>query len=174
MRLCKLDARWFRSRVRHILEAPEINGFGAGEGSSAMKTDYTYVLARVFGPLLAIGGLLLITQTARMRQAMVGFVMDDALAMFTGFATLGIGLLIVAAHQKWNSVTASLVTLIGWVMTLRGAVLLLAPELIRTALHEIDSRPMIFPIAGCAVALLGVWLTYSGYVAGTLRVDTDR
>lgn len=138
-----------------------------------MKTDYTYVLARVFGPLMGIAGYLLITQHERMRQALIGFVMDDALAMFAGFATLGIGLLIVAAHQKWNGITAAIVTLIGWAFTLRGAVLLLAPDFIRLALQEIDSRPMLFPIAGCAVALIGVWLTYSGYVAGTLRVD-DR
>jgi hypothetical protein len=30
------------------------------------------------------------------------------------------------------------------------------------------------PIAGCVIALLGVWLSYTGYIAGTLRAEAPR
>ena len=139
-----------------------------------MKTDYTFVLARVFGPLMAVAGLMLIMQPARMRTTLVSFIIDDALLMFAGFMTLGLGLLLVAVHQRWDSFTACFISLIGWLMLIRGGVLLLAPDLVRQAVQYIDAQPMLFPITGCAVALIGVWLTYSGYVAGTLRADTDR
>ncbi|MEZ5995556.1 MAG: hypothetical protein R3C25_07350 [Hyphomonadaceae bacterium] len=139
-----------------------------------MKTDYTFVLARVLGPLLAIAGLMLITQSARMHAALTGFLLDEALLMFAGFVTLALGLMLVAFHQRWDSVTPSIISILGWLLTLRGAALLLAPDLVRRAAGFVDAQPNILPIAGCVLALIGVWLTYAGYVAGTLRVDTSQ
>jgi hypothetical protein len=37
--------------------------------------------------------------------------------------------------------------------------------------NYIASQPNLIPIAGCAVALLGVWLTYTGFISGMLRFD---
>jgi hypothetical protein len=139
-----------------------------------MKLDTTFVLARVIGPVLLFAGVLLITQPARMLSAMTGFISSDALLVLAGFITLIIGLGLVALHQRWDGFTAGFLSVLGWAVTLRGAMLLLAPELVRRAAGFVLTHANALPIAGLVLALIGVWLTYAGYIAGTLRVETAR
>ena len=59
----------------------------------------------------------------------------------------------------------------GVTFVIRGGIMLLAPDLILIAANFVDSQPQAIPIGGCVAALLGVWLTYTGYIAGMLRFD---
>jgi hypothetical protein len=58
-------------------------------------------------------------------------------------------------------------------MTARGVVLLLVPDVLDTAADIVVGQPNALPIVGCVMALLGVWFSYTGYISGTLRVDTS-
>lgn len=136
-----------------------------------MKPDVTFILARVLGPVLILAGVLLITQTPRVINAMMGFLASDALMMFAGFLSLMIGLGLVALHQRWDGVSAILISVLGWMFVLRGAVALLAPQFLEQGAEWILANRIALPIAGCVTALIGVWLAYAGYIAGTMRVD---
>jgi len=136
-----------------------------------MKPDVTFILARIIGPLFAVAGVMLISQSARMRAMLSDFLGNDALMVVTGFTALAVGLILIALHQRWDSITAGIISVIGWLMLVRGAVLLLAPSLVRDAGVYVFTQPIIMPIAGCVVALVGVWLSYTGYIAGTLRAE---
>jgi hypothetical protein len=138
-----------------------------------MKPDTTLVAARILGPLLVVAGVLLITQPHRMLTALGGFLLNDALLILGAFVSLVLGLALVTFHQRWDSFTAIIISLIGWLMTVRGVVLLLLPDAIHQIADIIVRQPAIMPIAGCVMALLGVWLAYTGYIAGVLRVDTS-
>ncbi len=138
-----------------------------------MRPDVTFILARMLGPLLIIGGILLITQTARILSVTTDFLSNDALLLLSGFIELILGLGVVTLHQRWNSFTAFIVSLLGWVILIEGMLLLFAPEMMREAANTILIYARAFPILGCVLALLGVWLTYAGYIAGTLRVETS-
>ncbi len=139
-----------------------------------MKPDTTFILARILGPLLVVAGVMLISQHARMRAMLGDFLGDDALMAFAGFTTLAIGLALIALHQRWDSISAGIISVLGWIMLARGAVLLLAPSLVRDAAFYVLTQPNIMPIAGCVIALIGVWLSYAGYIAGTLRAESSR
>ncbi len=139
-----------------------------------MKPDTTFILARILGPLLVVAGVMLISQHARMRAMLGDFLGDDALMAFAGFTTLAIGLALIAVHQRWDSISAGIISVLGWIMLARGAVLLLAPSLVRDAAFYVLTQPNIMPIAGCVIALIGVWLSYAGYIAGTLRAESSR
>lgn len=139
-----------------------------------MKTDYTFLLARIIGPVLIVAGVMLISQPARMLAGLTGFILDDALFMLGGFVTLILGLGLVTVHQRFDSISAGIISVLAWVLTARGIVILLAPELVRNAADFIHNQPRFLPVAGLTTALVGVWLTYAGYIAGTLRVDTSR
>ena len=52
---------------------------------------------------------------------------------FAGALLLFLGLLIIAFHQYWSSLAAILVSLFGWILALRGLVLMAAPELYENA-----------------------------------------
>ena len=148
-----------------------------------MKPDTTFILARILGPLLAVAGVMLISQHARMRAMMGDFLGDDALMAFAGFTMLALGLTLLALHQRWDSISAGIISVIGWLTLARGGVLLLAPGLVRDAAYYVltqanitinDRVINIMPIAGCVIALIGVWLSYAGYIAGTLRAESSR
>ncbi len=139
-----------------------------------MKSDATFLIARVLGPLLIIGGVLLITQTARLLSAMTDFLASDALLLLAGMMDLVIGLSLIALHQRWNSFSAFIISAMAWIISIEGALLLLAPQVIQDAAGLFLAYAKALPILGCVLALIGVWLTYAGYIAGTLRVETVR
>lgn len=139
-----------------------------------MKPDATFIIARVIGPLLIIGGVLLITQTARMLSAMTDFLASEALLLLAGLIDLILGLTLLALHQRWNSFSAVIISALGWIITIEGALLLLAPGLIQQLAGLLLTYAQALPILGCVLALIGVWLAYAGYIAGTLRVETVR
>jgi hypothetical protein len=139
-----------------------------------MRHDSTLILARIVGPVLALTGILLITQPDRMITALGGYLLNDSLLILAAFVSLVLGLVVVTYHTRWDTVSGIFITLIGYLMTARGAVLLLAPQIVHEAAMYITSQRHVFPIGGLASALLGVWLSYTGYISGTLRVDTDR
>lgn len=140
-----------------------------------MRHDTTLVAARILGPLLVATGIMFITQAHRALPSLAGFLLNDELVIMGGFLSLTLGLMLVTFHNRWDTISGMIITVIGIVMAARGALLLLAPSLIRDAVDIVVMRqPQSMPIAGCAIALLGVWLTYTGYISGTLRVDTGR
>ena len=79
---------------------------------------------------------------------------------------------LIALHQRWNSFSAIVISLLGWLFVARSALALFAPGFLRDGADFILANPMALPIAGCVTALIGVWLSYAGYIAGTLRVET--
>lgn len=136
-----------------------------------MRLDITLVAARFLGPLFVVAGILAITQPSRVLDAIGGFLTDPSLMILAGFVTLLLGLALVTFHQRWDTITASVITLIGWLFLARGAIMLLAPDLILAAANFVESQRRVLPIAGCVAALAGVWFTYTGYISGTLRAD---
>lgn len=138
-----------------------------------MKPDTTFIAARIIGPLLVVAGVMLITQPHRMLAALSSFMLDPATFMLAGFVSLGAGLVLVVLHNRYDSITAVIVSAVGWLMTLRGGVILLAPSVVTSGAELVSRTPNFMPIVGCVMALLGVWLSYTGYIAGTLRVETS-
>lgn len=137
-----------------------------------MKPDTTFVLARVLGPVLIAAGVMLITQTHRVISVMMGFLANDPLLVFAGFLSLMIGLGLIVLHQRWSSFSAIVISVLGWAFVLRGVGALFAPQFLHRGAEFILATPMALPIVGCVTALIGVWLAYAGYIAGTLRVET--
>jgi len=72
------------------------------------------------------------------------------------------GLLIIAFHQYWSSVPAVLISLFGWVLALRGLVLMAAPDLYERAM-VLDTVPLVRLMFGVLVAI-GLYLTYVGWL----------
>ena len=136
-----------------------------------MKLDPTLVAARILGPLFVMTGILLITQPDRVIGSIGGFLTNPSLMNLAAFVTLVLGLAIVTFHQRWDSFTAIIISVIGWLMVVRGGVMLLAPDLILVTANFVERQRQAIPIGGLLAALLGVWLTYTGYIAGMLRFD---
>ena len=136
-----------------------------------MQLDSTFVVARIIGPVFVLAGVALIAQPAYMMSALGDFMTTSGLMVLGGFISLLFGLTIVTLHRRWSGFTAALVSIVGWLAVARGAISFVAPNVSHEAGNFILTHANIIPIAGCAIALFGLWFTYAGYVAGIFRVE---
>ena len=139
-----------------------------GEKSHARDAESkarTRAFARVIGPWLAIVPSIIVMRTPDMGTLASAFFENPLFVWFAGGLLLFCGLLIIAFHQYWSSAAAVVISLFGWFLALRGLVLMAAPQLIeRGAAASMDAVPLV-QIGFGAAALIGLWLTYVGWIA---------
>jgi hypothetical protein len=116
------------------------------------------------GPYLVIVPGIVALRAPDMGQLASEFFKSDLAVWFTGAGLLFSGLAIIAFHQYWSSVAAVLISLFGWILALRGLVLLVAPELYERAATATDSVPLVRSIFA-AILAMGVYLTYVGWLS---------
>ena len=134
---------------------------------SAVSQSRTRSFARVMGPFLLIVPAIVAIRapSPEMGTILADFFKNAALVWITGAWILFFGLLIIAFHQYWSSVSAVLISLFGWYMALRGIVLLAAPDLYARA-GAASMHYMLFVQIGFGViVLIGLWLTFAGWIA---------
>jgi threonine/homoserine/homoserine lactone efflux protein len=132
------------------------------ETDSAHRTRY---MARALGLFLLVFGAGVALRATSLYLLVPSFFQDAALTLVTAVFAMALGAAMIAAHNRWNSLAAIVVSVFGWVTFIRGAVLLFAPELIAQIASHI-ARIQIFPvIAGLVAALIGAWLCFVGWFA---------
>ncbi len=139
-----------------------------------MQLDSTFVAARIIGPTMIAGGVVLISYSDTTISAIGDFQTNDGLFVFASLFWTMCGFALVTLHRRWDGFTAALVALLGWLAIAQGLFCLLAPELARAGLQYILINNRLVPIIGLALSLVGVWLTYAGYISGIFRVDVGR
>jgi hypothetical protein len=121
-------------------------------------------LARLLGPILLIFGVSLLVN-GRAFRAMGRELVDSALLVtLSGFVDFAAGLAIVLTHNVWVASWRVLITLIGWLLLIRGAVRILVPDVRRYAAKYVgDSR--LYTLSAAVLVILGLVLCYFGYIA---------
>jgi hypothetical protein len=122
----------------------------------------TRAFARVMGPFLAIVPTIIAVRAPDMGALASDFFRSDLAVWFTGAGLLFAGLAIIAFHQYWSSVAAVLISLFGWILALRGLVLLIAPSLYERAGEAMESVALIRLMFG-VIAAMGLYFTYVGW-----------
>ena len=131
-----------------------------------MPSSATTAIARVIGPLMFLMGLAMALHRIDAQAVIQGFFADAAKIFLGGFISLLCGLIIVSIHNVWRSPTTILASALGWILTLRGVVLLFAPEAVRSVGDAFAANPTIPLVAGLIAAVFGAWFSYVGYFAG--------
>ena len=124
----------------------------------------TRAFARVLGPWLAIVPGIIALRAPAMGPLASDFFKSDLFVWFAGALLVFGGLLIIAFHQYWSSVAAVLISLFGWILALRGVVLMAAPDLYERAAMSMGAISLVRLIFGTLVAI-GLYLTYVGWLA---------
>jgi uncharacterized protein YjeT (DUF2065 family) len=133
----------------------------------------TRAFARVLGPWLTIAPGIIVLRAPEMGALASEFFRSDLSVWFTGAALLFGGLFIIAFHQYWSSAAAVLISLFGWVLTLRGLVLMAAPGLYERAAMSMDAISLVRLIFGVLVAI-GLYLTYVGWLAKPASLSAEN
>jgi uncharacterized protein YjeT (DUF2065 family) len=133
----------------------------------------TRAFARVIGPYLVIVPSIIILRASEMGALASEFFKNGLFVWFTGAGLLFGGLLIIAFHQYWSSLAAVLISVFGWILALRGLVLLTAPELYERAATSMGSVSLIRIIFSVIVAI-GLYLTYVGWVTAPVSSSANE
>ena len=129
----------------------------------------TVFLARLIGPfaiLLSLSELVHKQQTVETAAALVR---DRPLLLMIAMMGLLAGLAMVLAHNVWSGGALPVViTLFGWILLIRGAVMLfLSPEAVAGMLEFFRFEQLLYFYAGVTL-LLGLYLAYAGFRATPL------
>ena len=121
-------------------------------------------LARLLGPLFLIVGAGLLLNPKAFRTMAGELVRSVTLIYLFGLIDFAAGLAIVLTHNVWLMSWRVLITLIGWLLLIRGAVRVLIPETVMGYAAKIIRNKQLIPVSGIVLALLGVVFCYFGYV----------
>ena len=129
------------------------------------QQDRTRAFARVLGPALLIIACAVALRAPDAAKIIVAIFDREQLLWIIGSLSVVAGLIVVAFHNRWSSPSAAIVSLIGWLMLVRGVALLAAPMLLYSAAATAGS---VLPIrlVFAILALVGLYLAWVGWRPG--------
>ena len=131
----------------------------------------TYCLARLIGPVEVVLAIGILANRAVYKDVTAQLLGNPALVSITGILGLTAGLAILNAHSRWTSDWRSLITLLGWFLTLVGVFRIFAPDLVRYL--SIPANNTAITVAGVLLLTSGGILTYQGYAAEPQRLRKE-
>jgi len=126
-------------------------------------SQLTIFLAR----LLGLFTILVIVALLFRGNAMVEAAIGNQPAMLTyGIISLGLGLAMVLGHNVWSGgLLPVVVTLVGWLILIKGLVLLfLSPDILTQSYAQMHYREN-FNVYLVPSFIIGIYLTYAGFAA---------
>ena len=121
-------------------------------------------LARLLGPLFLIVGASVLFNPGAFRALAAEVIRSVTLVYLFGLMDFAAGLAIVLTHNVWVLHWPVLVTLVGWLLLIRGAVRVLLPETIMRYAAKLIGNKQLIATAGVVSGLIGLVFCYYGYV----------
>jgi hypothetical protein len=121
-------------------------------------------LAKLMGPVFLAIGVALIVNRAAFGAMTQEFLDSYALIFLTGLITLPAGLAIVLTHNVWTADWRVLITILGWLLLIGGAVRLAAPQQAAAIGRTMFAHPATMNISTGITGVIGVLLCYFGYI----------
>jgi predicted phage tail protein len=131
----------------------------------------TRAFARVLGPYLVIVPGIIAVRLPEATALARPFFANSALVFIMGALMVFGGVFIVANHQFWRGISATFISVFGWILGLRGLVLLLAPQAYERRTYASAGAVGVIRLLFGLIVLAGLKLTYDGWIA---RPPTDR
>ncbi len=128
-----------------------------------MAGEQTILLAQFLGVASLVIGLSMLV-----RQKMVMKIFDDvftnrALAYLLGLVEFAGGLLLVLYHNIWSPALAAVITVLGWLLLIEGALYLFVTKRFLKELVGVLHKRGVFALMVAAYLLLGAYLTYASF-----------
>lgn len=122
-------------------------------------------LARLLGPLLLLPGVGLLVNPREFRTMASEVVGSVTLVYLFGLIDFAAGIAIVLVHNVWTVKRRVLITLIGWLLLIRGAARVLITDTLMGYAKTVIRTKQLYPVSGGVLVILGLVLCYFGYVA---------
>jgi hypothetical protein len=132
--------------------------------SSHEPQTRTRMFARVLGPFLVIACITAAARASEMPALMSDFTANALWSWVAGsFVLLG-GLVVIALHSYWRSPAAIVVSILGWLVALRGLLLLAFPAAFISMANSVIGMGGLWRAICIVFAVIGLYLTYVGWM----------
>jgi len=121
-------------------------------------------LAKLIGPFFLLVGLGMLINRAAVRHVVDEISRNRALVFFGGVLTFPAGLAIVLTHNVWVASWPLLITVLGWLAMITGAMRLLAPQDAIKFGRRFYEQPNAAVSAAAIWIAIGAVLTFFGYI----------
>jgi hypothetical protein len=122
-------------------------------------------LARLLGPLLLLPGIGLLVNPRAFRTMATEVAGSVTLVYLFGLLDFAAGLAIVLVHNVWTLNWRVLITLIGWLLLIRGTARILITDTLMGYATTLIRNKRLYLASGSVLVILGLVLCYFGYVA---------
>jgi hypothetical protein len=120
-------------------------------------------LAKLIGPVMLTVGIALFLDRRGFAAMAEEFLRSRALMYLSGLLIMPVGLAIVLTHNVWRANWTVIITLLGWLMTVGGAIRILIPEKLEAMGRGFLRHSWGMCIAGGIWLGFGAVLSYFGY-----------
>jgi hypothetical protein len=121
-------------------------------------------LARLIGPVMLVVGLAVFANPRGFREMSEEFLASRALLFLSGLILMPAGLAIVLTHNIWALDWRVLITLLGWLAAIGGALRLFGPLLVVKAGHTMLNKPYFASVAAAIWVVLGLLFCFFGFL----------
>ena len=130
---------------------------------------HTVFLARLFGLGMTIVAIWMLVDEPGLGAIVQQLVHDRPATFLLSLMCLVSGLAVVLGHQVWSGgIAPVLITMVGWLLLLRGLVLLFLPASLLESLADALVGAGWLYFAGTVALVLGLILTYAGFRAAPI------
>ena len=120
-------------------------------------------LAELWGISLVVVALALLIKPKHLKN-LFAEAENEAKLFCWGVATLVIGIAMVLSYNVWEQSWQVIVTILGWLVTIKGLALLFIPEMMKKWIKKAENASYM-PFVLIVLLLIGLVLTYFGFTA---------
>jgi hypothetical protein len=124
--------------------------------------DISKFLGKALGLYLIIIAVAMLINTQHFITQIGQLINNSQLMFVTGFFTLLFGIFLVAAHNIWQWNWRLLITLLSWLILLKGASIVLYPQAVDQLTMQIMQNSTIMYASAGIDLVLGIILCYFG------------
>lgn len=125
--------------------------------------DISIFLARIMGLVFVIVGLATFFKREYVREVIKDFIDHSGLMFVSSTFNIILGLLIVLNHNIWELSWKGLITVLGYLILIRGLLHMFVPEWVKRVGRNFLQRDA-FVYSGVISFVIGLYLLYHGFL----------
>jgi len=129
--------------------------------------DRSLLLARLIGPLFVLVGVGVLLNRRHYAAMVERFLKNAELYYFSGVLAFLVGEVLVLYHNLWVWDWRVVLTVIGWISLIKGAVRIVLPAAGLRAAASFTASGWYLNIGAILIVAFGAWLAYQGFGSGS-------
>lgn len=124
----------------------------------------TVALAQIYALIFLVIGLGMLINRDYYSKVVKKFGKEPELVTFSGIIISILGLFLITMHNSWTSGWEILVSILNWLIFIRGVVAVIMPEPVIAFAKKAKPKPETITLMGLMFSLLGLLLAYFSYI----------